>query len=159
MKQSRLSEWMGIILIGIFLCGLAVLFGAFPYGGKILAEQYPEFSFCYIPWLVLLWTSGVPCSIVLFFCWNVLRDIRKGSPFSVLNGRRLKRCSVLMAVDAGFFFLMNWIYLFVGMNHPSILLLSMAVSFAGLGVSVLFLLLSSLVMRAAQLQEQSDLTI
>lgn len=45
------------------------------------------------------------------------------------------------------------------MNHPSIVLLSFFIEFFGVAVSVSAAALSHLVMKAAVLQEESDLTI
>ena len=47
----------------------------------------------------------------------------------------------------------------MNMNHPGIVLLAMVVVFAGIAVTVAAASLSHLVSRAADLQEQSDLTI
>ena len=45
------------------------------------------------------------------------------------------------------------------MSHPGVLLFSLAVIFAGIAVAVVSAVLSHLVAKAGDLQEQSDLTI
>ena len=56
-------------------------------------------------------------------------------------------------------FLGNLILTFLNMNHPGILLISLMVIFLGISVSIAAAALSHLVLKAAVLQEQSDLTI
>ena len=58
-----------------------------------------------------------------------------------------------------FFVLGNILYLFLGMNHPGIVLASLVVVFIGVTVAVASAALSHLVKKAAALQEQSDWTI
>ena len=45
------------------------------------------------------------------------------------------------------------------MNHPGVLLLSFAVDFAGVAASVFFAALSHLILKAAKMKEENDLTI
>ena len=66
---------------------------------------------------------------------------------------------MLAAGDSIFFFVMNIIYMFLGMNHPGIVLASLIVTFIGVAVTVAAAALSHLVIKASKLQEDSDLTI
>ena len=63
------------------------------------------------------------------------------------------------AGDAAFFFVGNVVFLFLNMNHPGIVLLSLVPVFAGACIAIAAAALSHLVRKAAALQEQSDLTI
>ena len=71
----------------------------------------------------------------------------------------LQRIAWLAAGDTAFFFLGNVVFTLLSMNHPGILLLSLLICFAGVAVTVAAACLSHLVRKAADLQEQSDLTI
>ena len=71
----------------------------------------------------------------------------------------LKRVADLAAWDTLFFFLGNLTLLLLDMNHPSVLLLSLLVCFAGAAVTVAAVCLSHLVLKAAELQAESDLTV
>lgn len=159
MKQNTLAKWLKFIIIGVGICGLIVYAFIVPSYGQSLVNQNPELSYCYYPWLIFLWLTGVPCYVVLILAWKIASNIAKDQSFSVSNVKLLKWIAILAAGDSLLFFAVNIIYLFVNMNHPSIVLISFIVVFAGITVSVVSAALSHLVMSAAQLQEQSDLTI
>ena len=159
MEQKNLSKWLKIILIGVGICGLVVYFLILPSYGISLVGQYPEFSDRYWPWLIFLWLTAVPCYAALVYGWKIASLIGRGRSFSEDNARHLKRISWLAAGDAAFFFLGNIVLLFSNMSHPGIVLLSFLFVFAGAAIAVAAAALSHLVKNAAELQQQSDLTI
>ncbi len=159
MKQSSLSKWLKFILIGVGICGLVVYLLVMPTYGNALVSQYPEFKQCYYPWIIMLWITAIPCYGVLILGWMIAGNIGKDKSFSMENAGLLKWVSVLAAFDSAFFFTMNVIYLFMNMNHPAILLLSLIVVFFGVAVTIASAVLSHLVAKAAGLQEESELTI
>ena len=159
MKQTSLSKWLKIIIIGCGICGLLIYALVMPSIGQTLASENPEMSSYFWPWLIFIWATGIPCYIALFFAWKIAANIGVDKSFSLSNAKLLKWISILAAGDAAFFFLGNIVFLLLNMNHPSIVLLSLIIVFAGVAISVAAAALSHLVMKAADLQEQSDLTI
>ena len=159
MKQKLFLFWLKLFLICIAVGGLALFAFALPALGLKMKAMNPEFSHCFWPWLIFLLISGLPCFAVLVLAGKLLSSIEKNMAFSFQNATLLKTISILAAADTAFFFAGNVVFLFLGMNHPGILLMSLAVDFAGLTVAALFAVLSQLVRKAAELQEQSDLTI
>lgn len=75
------------------------------------------------------------------------------------NSRYLKYISTLALLDSGYFFLANLILLLLNMNHPGIFLGSLLVEFAGVTVAVTAAALSHLVQKAAEMQNENELTI
>lgn len=159
MKQKMLSSWLKCIIIGMALCGIVIYAGVVPALGVSLRTEYPEFASCFLPWLIFIWCSGIPCFAVLVFAWRISANIGKDRSFSEENAKWLLWISCLAAGDAGFFFSGNILLLLLNMNHPGIVLASMMVVFVGVAVAVASAALSHLVKKAATLQEQSDLTI
>lgn len=159
MDQKKLSSSLKAILIGVGLCGLIVYFFVLPAVGLNIAGSYPGFSGAFWPWLIFLWLTAVPCYIVLVMGWKIAVNIGRDRSFSMDNALLLKRIALLAACDTLFFFLGNLILLLLNMNHPSVLLMALLVCFAGVAVTVAAVCLSHLVMKAADLQEQSDLTV
>ena len=51
------------------------------------------------------------------------------------------------------------VFLFLDMNHPSIVIASLLIVFVGVAVAVAAVVLSHLIEKAAVLKEQTDLTI
>ena len=159
MEQKSLSKWLKIVILGIAICGLVVYFLIIPSYGGMMARIYPEFSYCYWPWLIFLWGTAVPCYIALYLGWKIAGNIGKDRSFSLENASLLKWIAWLAAGDVCYFFLGNLVLWFSGMNHPGIVLYSLLVDFAGISICVAAAALSHLVKKAADLQEQSDLTI
>lgn len=159
LEQKVLSKWLKIIIIGVGVCGLVIYAFVIPYLGTELKTWYPEFSHRFWPWLIFIWATGVPCYVVLIFGWKIASNIGRDKSFSQENAKFLKWISGLGAADTGLFFVGNVAFLFLNMSHPSVVLASFFIVFAGVAVSVASAVLSHLVKKAADLQEQSDLTI
>ncbi|MBQ4370364.1 MAG: DUF2975 domain-containing protein [Oscillospiraceae bacterium] len=159
MKQKSLARWLKAAVIGVGVILLFVYAFVIPAYGASLVSQYPEFSNRYIPWLVFLSLTALPCICALILGWKIACAIGRDSSFTETNARRLKRIAALAAGDSAFFFLGNIVLLAFSMSHPGIMLFSLAFVFAGVAVSIAAAVLSHLVKKAAALQEQSDLTI
>ncbi len=159
MTQRSLSNWLKGTIAGIAACGAVVYFGFVPYFGNGVAETYPEFAYCFWPWLAMLWISAAPCFLALYFGWRIAAEIGKDRSFSMENAVYLKKISVLALVDSGYFFIANVVFLLLGMNHPGILLSSLFVEFAGVAIAVAAAVLSHLVQKAAKMQMEQELTI
>jgi len=159
MKQDTLSRWLRLIIVGVGICGIIIYAAVIPMLAKAVVDEYPEFSYCRIPWLVLIWVTAIPCYAVLVLAWKIAVNIGMDRSFSAANAKLLKWVAVLAATDSAIFFVGNLIYLLLNMNHPSIVLASLLIEFFGAAISVAAAALSHLVMKAADLQTQSDLTI
>lgn len=159
MTQKSLSKWLKGIIIGIALCGLVIYGFLLPVFGRDLANANPEFAYCYEPWLVILWISAVPCYLVLYNGWKITIQIARDNSFSLENACYLKRICILALVDSVYFFLANLVLWLLNMNHPGILLASLFVDFAGVVVAVTAASLSHLVLKAAEIQQENQLTI
>ena len=159
MEQKTLARWirMAIVLVGI--CGLFVYAVLLPLYGQSIVGQEPDHAYCYWPWLIFLWVTGLPCFGVLYMGWRVAGNIGRDRSFSHENARFLKIAAFLVAFDAALFFVVNVVYLFLNLSHPGVTILSLVVTLAGAAISVVLASLSRLVQKAALLQEQSDLTI
>lgn len=159
MKQAALSKWLKLMIAGVGICGVIVYAAVVPMLAGTMVVEYPELSYCRWPWMILLWITAVPCFIALIFAWKIAGNIGADRSFSVANAKLLKWISGLAAADTAIFFAGNLIYWLLNMNHPGIALFSLLVDFAGVAISVVFAVLSHLVLKAAELQDQSDLTI
>ncbi len=160
MRQKALSNWLKFIIIGVGICGLVVYLLVVPMLGQTVAvAEDGVFDHLYWPWLVFIWVTALPVYAALAFAWIIAVNIGRDRSFCVENARLLKWISALAAADAAFFFLGNILYLLLGWSHPGVTLLCLLVVFVGVAISVAAAALSHLVMKAAALQEQSELTI
>lgn len=159
MDQLKLMRWLKAVIIGMGICGLVIFIYILPFWGKDLASANPEFSSWYMPWLIFLWISGIPCYAVLFCGFRIACEIGADNSFSKINAKLLKVISFLAAGDSAFLFIGNIVLFLFNMNHPSLFLISLFVVFAGTVVTVASAALSHLVFKAALLRYENDLTI
>ena len=160
MEQKTLATWLKCIIVGVGLCGVALYFVVCPlFGQSLISEDDHDFYTRFLPYLVFLCISGIPCYITLVLGWKISTNIGKGEAFSQANATHLKRIAWLAAGDSLFFFVGNIVLLLVSVSHPGILLLSLLVVFVGIAIAVAAAVLSHLVHKAQMLQEQCDLTI
>lgn len=157
MDQKKLSLWLKALIAGCALCGI-VLFGfLLPAWLNDLAADNPGLSGW--AWTAFMWIAAIPCFGVLGCAGRIAGEIGRNNSFSLINARMLKYVAVLAAGDVGFLILGNGVFAILGMNLPLLVLISAFVCFVGLAISVAAACLSHLVLKAAKLQEDSDLTI
>lgn len=159
MEIRKLSKLLKIILTGLFILSIILYAFVIPLIGKTIAEANLEFSSWYLPWLIFLSLTDVPVFMALFYSSKISKNISNDLAFTEENSKYLKHISKLALIDSIFFFLGNIAMLLFNMNHPSVLILSFWVSFLGLSLYVIFLLLSYFVGKAAILKDENDLTI
>lgn len=159
MSQKSLSKWLKSIIAGMAACGAIIYLYLVPIWGKDLAEANPELAYCYIPWLVVILISAIPCYWVLYFGWKISTEIGKDNSFSEENASYLKNISILAALDSAYFFTANLVLMILGMNHPGLFLISLLVVFVGIAITVAAAALSHLVKKAADIKKENELTI
>lgn len=159
MNQKTLSRWLKVIIVGMAICGGIIYLYLLPVWAKDLVTVYPEYTYCYWPWLIVLWISAVPCYLVLYYGWKITVEIEKDNSFSLINANYLKNISVLAAINSVYFFTANLVFMLLNMNHPGIFAASLILVFTGAAITVSAAALSHLVQNAAILKEENELTI
>lgn len=159
MKQKSLAKWLKFIIILVGVCGIIVYGGIIPFLGMGIVNEYPEFSFCFLPWLVFLLVTAIPCYIALIFAWKISANIGKDKSFTLDNAKSLKRISELAVIDSIYFFTGNVTFFVFNMNPIPVFGISIILIFFGIAVAVASAVLSHLVNKAAELQNQYDLTV
>ena len=159
MEQKKMARWLKCIVIGLGLCGLYVYLDVLPDYGHSIVRRFPEFSSFYEPWLIFLIITAIPVYVALYYAWKVFTNIGNDNSFCIDNANYLKYISWLAAGDAAYFFIGNVVLAFCNMNHPGIILYSLVIIFLGVAVSIACAALSHLIVKAAELQDESDLTV
>jgi MFS family permease len=159
MDQVRLSRWLKAIIIGTGICGTVIYFLAIPMIGKAIVSEYPEACSWYWPWLIFLWLTAVPCYIALVSGWKIAADIGRDRSFSFENAKRLKLISILAAADSILAFAGNLVFYFLNMTQAVVFFMGFFIVFVGIALSVVFAALSHMVLKAAKLREENELTI
>ena len=71
----------------------------------------------------------------------------------------MERISYLAGADTVALISGNIVFLILNVNHPSVFLVSLLIGIVGIGISVGAAVLSHLIQKAANLQDENDLTI
>ncbi len=159
MSQKSLTGWLkAIILITATLSLLAFLCILFVIGPDMV-NNYPEFSNRYLPWVIFITIIFIPYFIALGLSWPVTLSIEDKTVFSIKNAKIFKSVSALAIIDSCFVLIGNIILLLLNMSHPSVFLALSIIVFVGIAAAVVCAIISHLLVKAAHLKEQSDLTI
>ena len=135
MKQTEMSGYLKMITVGVGGLLLAFLFWFLPLVLKEpLIRAAGEGG--YKGTCVLIWISGIPAVMCLVRFWGICESIRRDQSFSGENARRLKQMSQYMLTDG--------------------VLLAIFISVA---LTVISAVLSHLVQKASEIQEEQELTI
>lgn len=156
MSQKSLANRLKFIIAGTALCGIVLYAIIIPY---LWLVRFPTVEAAYWIELIYIWLSAIPCYVVLALAMKIATNIGKGRSFSESNAISLKHISTLAAVDAAYIFGGMLALLFMGSADAMLILVALVIVFAGFAVTIAAAALSHLVMKAADLQAQSDLTI
>ncbi len=159
MKHDIFSKWIKVVIIGTALIGIGACGYLLPELVRVFKRWYPELTHWALPWQILIYICALPCFAALVVGWLIADNIGKDQSFTKKNASLFNIFSLLALGDSVFFGVSCIVYAFLGMNHPGLLLIQFLVVFVGLAIFVCMAALSYLVGKAANLQEDSDLTI
>ena len=160
MKPKQFSWMMKTVIIALGVFGAAFYFYFVPVGLQALEsiKRFTEKSI-FLPWLIGVILTCIPCYAVLVLAWLMAQSVKNDTQFSHKNSGRLKKIAACALADGAFFFLMNIVFLAVGINIPAVALLSLLVLLVAVAFAAVATVLSGMVEKAAVLQEENDLTI
>lgn len=159
MKPNVFAKWLKVIIVGTTLIGLISCIFVVPEVMNIISFRYPELGYVVMPWEILIYVCSLPCFAAMGISWKIATNIQNDNSFCMENAKLFKWFSYLAIGDSLLFMGGSIIYLFIGLNHIGIMIVEMLIVFAGFAVFVCTAALSYLVREAAELQEDSDLTI
>ncbi len=172
MKQKELSILLRAVVV---LCGLVWLVFA-NWFGRMLGIAIRDGAYV-LAYPLLLCLMLLPPLVVLWDAWHIFTQIGRNNSFCVENARRLRRISLCALVDTVLDVVMlvyGLIYKFhiSAASAPSDSFFSrldgdvfgavvrcLFVAFIGVAVTVAAAALSHLTLKAADLQDENDLTI
>ncbi len=155
MSQKSLSVWLKLIIVGMALCGLIVYGYMVPFGDNQLLGDVANNLGC----LIYIWVTAIPCYIVLVLGWIIATNIGRDKSFSQANANCLKWIAFMAAADTIILFVGIIILVCINLSSTLIVMCALIICFVGISISVAAAALSHLVLKAAVLQEQTELTI
>ncbi|MDR0889975.1 MAG: DUF2975 domain-containing protein [Oscillospiraceae bacterium] len=124
-----------IAVICMALCGIVlsvwILYG---FRHEIFSE-HRKIAFLFRAWLLLVWTTALPCLGVLALEWKVAGAISRNETFTLRVAKWMKTAAMLIFVSVGIFFIGNLLFLCMNLTHPWILIASLLVDMVGVALA------------------------
>ncbi len=158
MNEKFLSALTRFAIILIGLCGLlsCLLWIPISIGNGAFQSLSWESKDFLIPY-IFHWIVSLPCFSLLVIAWQVTSNMNDGKLFLKKNALYVNHATIILLVDIIAFLIGNIIFAILGWN--AWLLLHILIAVTGLVISIFMYILSKYLMRAAILQEESDLTV
>ncbi len=160
MTQKTFAHLPKAAVLLALLCCLAVYGLYVPALAEDCRTMEASLSALYLPGLIFVELTFLPILIALFFAWRVAADIGRDKSFTRENAGRMKNISFLALFDVAYFWLGILVFWF-GFSAKSgpMLILAALIGSAGIIVAVCAGALSHLILKAAVLREENDLTV
>lgn len=159
MEQRKMVKWLKFLVIFVAICGLILCTVVIPVVGRELSGMSPELGRYFKPWVTFVWVLAIPCFAALVHAWMIFSNIEKDKAFSMENAKHMEKISYLAGADTIALISGNIVLLILNINHPSVFLVFLMIGIIGIGISVAAAVLSHLIQKAANLQDENDLTI
>ena len=144
----------GVIL---FLAAMGAVFYGFVFPELIREMGAVDFSWLVGPGIAAVSVSAIPIVIALALFWRICTEIGRDNSFSYANARYLTGIGFCALVDTGYC-AVGTVTLEILIGSP-VWLLGMGACVVGLAIALAAFLLSHLVLKAAALKDENDLTI
>ena len=159
MKQKEMARWLKLVTV---LAAAAGVFSVAVLIPALLDRLIPEDTCAAMLWLPLVgfcWLTAVPCFACLFQFWGICTRIGQDRSFCSENAAALKRISQFLFADCVCYLILGAGMAVLGVITPGRALLLVTILLVGVTLTVLSAALSHLILKAAQLQSDADLTI
>lgn len=159
MKRVGLVRTLkGVVL---FLAAIVALFYCWVFPELIgeICRVEADFDWMLAPSVVAVSLSAIPIAIALALFWRICGEIGRDNSFSYTNARHLIGIGICAMVDSGYCVVGTVTVFAITGGHPGVLLLSTAVVLGGLTIALAAFLLSHLVLKAAEMKAENDLTV
>jgi hypothetical protein len=159
MSSKTLGRLMYASVIAVALCGLMICLLVVPAVGRDIVLANPEFSGWFWPWLVFVWLFALPCFGILVYVWKVSGAVANEAVFTVRTAGWVRMGSLLMFAAAVIALVGNVVLAWLGMHHFGVLLAWIVADIFAFTLALLVGVLSRYLVRAAELQEESEGTL
>jgi hypothetical protein len=156
MSPKTLSRLLRLSVVATAVCALFILLFIIPWFGGSIVRADPGVSGWYLPWLLFIWVTSLPCFAILGLIWRVSGAVKTDEVFTVKTAQLIKTGAVILFADVGFFFAGNIVLFALRMSHPGVLLAATIVDIFAIALTLLAAVLARYINKAAELQEMSE---
>ena len=160
MTQKTFSNLLKAAILLAFLCCAAVYGLYVPAIADEARTCDASLSSLYLPCLIFVELTALPILAAFVLAWQIASEIGRDNSFSRANASRMKAISFLALGDVAYFWIGIVVFWFAfNAKSGPLLILTFLVGAAGVIVSVCAGALSHLILKAAVLREENDLTV
>ena len=144
----------------VFLAAMVAIcyIGIFPHSIQEMGIQNANVSWLVTPGIVAVSISAIPIMIALILFWRICTEVGRDNSFCYQNARWLGGIGFCALIDTGYC-AVGTVTLEVLVGGSPVWLLGMGVCIVGFAIALAAFLLSHLVLKAAALKSENDLTI
>ena len=141
------------LIVSLFYCFI------FPQMIQEMGWQNANLAWLVEPSIAAVSVSVIPMAVALVLFWMICTEIGRDNSFCHKNAKLLCGIGFCALIDTGYCAVGTVTLCFLVQIHVSILLLGITASVAGTAIALAAFLLSHLVLKAADLKSENDLTI
>ena len=161
MTKKTISYLLKTVVIFLLAAFLFAGFFLIPAALRLLQRYEPTLASIATGVAVYINLAFVPVYVCLLLAWKVFSTIGKDDAFCTQNARRLQAASWLAIADTVMLIAFNG---YLHATHPQLmgpffLFLSLCLMLLGMAAAVVCFALSKLVLQAAELKQEVDLTV
>ena len=157
MKRVGLVRTLKGVIVFLALMMAVYYIEIFPDRIREMGRQNANVTWLVTPGIIAISISAIPIAAALILFWKICTEIGKDNSFCHKNARWLSGIGVCALIDTGYC-AVGTVTLELLAGSP-IWLLGTAVCVMGLAIALAAFLLSHLVLKAADLKAENDLTI
>lgn len=155
-NNQKLSVLLKVIIIIMAVLGFGGYGIVVPWALSTFVEQYPEFAYYYIPWLIFIMITALPLYAILALGWSVSNEMKKDMLFTRKNAKSLRLVAFLLGGDAVFFFIGNIIYWMLNLNHPGVVIAAFVFCVFVVLISLAVNILADMINKASAIREENE---
>ena len=157
MKRVGLVRTLKGVIVFLAVMVAVYYVEIFPARIQEMGLWEPELAWLVAPGIIAISLSAVPIAVALVLFWMICTEIGRDNSFCHKNARWLSGIGVCALIDTGYC-AVGTVTLELIAGSP-VWLLGTAVCVVGLAIALAAFLLSHLVLKAADLKAENDLTI
>ena len=157
MKRVGLVRTLKGVIVFLAVMLAVYYIAIFPDSIREMGRQNANVSWMVTPGIIAISISVIPIAVALILFWKICTEIGKDNSFCHKNARWLSGIGICALIDTGYC-AVGTVTLELLAGSP-VWLLGTAVCIVGLAIALAAFLLSHLVLKAADLKAENDLTI
>lgn len=159
MNHRSVTRWLKGIAIAIGVAELFVFLVYIPLLGKDCVSYYPQAAHLYIPCLIFAEVVGVLCLAGVVRFWQIIGEIENDRAFSQRTACLLVSISRLSLAVASLLFICFVALTLTRYFNATATLILLLGAFCAIVMAVATGALSHLVLKAAKIKEENDMTV